>query len=158
MAFTFRAAHPDDLNRCLEIEQASFATPYTFHTFRQFIDVAGELFIVVAPEGRTDSQVVGYGLASMSTDPDLVWALNLAVDRPYRRRGLGHQLTLRLLHGAEQLGASRVRCTVSPDNLPMRAELRSLNFSEVDEDPHYFGLGEARKVMEYAITHLTSRP
>jgi len=122
---------------------------------RQFLDIAGELFTVAVGDPVTRSggpEVVGYMLASPPGQEQLTWLLSLAVDSTYRRVGIGRRLMLRTLAICRSRGASRVRCTVRPDNRPMLSLARSLNFAEVDEDPHYFGRGKSRKVLELSVS------
>jgi ribosomal protein S18 acetylase RimI-like enzyme len=155
MIFELRPAEPGDLYRCTEIEIDSFGDDfYNFTTLRQFLDIAGELFIVAVGEPtreRPEPDVLGYAVASPSTQDRLIWGLPLAVDEPYRHLGIGRELMMRTVSTCNLLGASRIRCTVRPDNAPSLSILRSLNFIEVAEDLHYFGRGKARKVLELLI-------
>jgi [ribosomal protein S18]-alanine N-acetyltransferase len=143
-----RAACPGDLSRCLELETGSFDDdPYNLATLRQFLDVSGELFTVAVDP----SNIVGYILAAPSIRERQFWLLSIAVDPPYRCLGIGRRLLVHALETCRSLGASHVRCTVRPDNSSSLSMLRPFDFTEIGEDPDYFGRGKARKVLELAL-------
>ena len=150
-----RPARPSDVLRCFEIERSSFGDDsYSLKTLRQFIEIAGELFIVaegLAIERHGKNDILGYHLASPSVQESLIWLLSAAVDAPFRGLGIGRQMLSYSLATCRSLGASHVRCTVHPSNLRALSTLRSLNFTEIREAPHYFGYGKRRKVLEVIL-------
>lgn len=147
MDIELRPAGPADLDRCAGIEQAAFGDEgYNRITLRQFLDIAGDLFTVAAG----DAGIMGYALAAPSTEKDLAWLLSVAVDGPYRNLGAGRRLVTHTLARCAAYGFARVRVTVHPDNGPSISVMRSLNFTEIGEEPHYFGPGEPRRILEVA--------
>ncbi|MFI5898167.1 GNAT family N-acetyltransferase [Actinoplanes sp. NPDC051513] len=145
MATTIRAAAPADLGRVVQIEQAAFgATAFPYSVFRRHLDLSGKLFAVA----EDTPGVVGFLLAARSVSPEVVWFLDLAVERSFRNRRIGRGLLSHAVTQCRSLGVSRIRGTVKPDNIPSQRVLHALGFAEIAYDPAYFGTGYPRRIVE----------
>lgn len=142
-----RSATHDDLTPLLALEQACFGhAAYPPFPLRQFIDLCPQSFLVA----EDDTGVCGYTFGALVSDRARVdaWLLALAVSERARGRGLGRQLSLRLVEILDGLGASRIRLTTELDNAVAIQLYTGLGFREIERAEDYFGPGEPRVVME----------
>lgn len=70
-----------------------------------------------------------------------LWLLALAVDPAERRRGVGKSLLGALLEAGRGLGATRLRLSVRPENLPALALYRGFRFRVLARTPDALGPG-----------------
>lgn len=159
-----RKAEERDLKRVMEIENSSFASPWPEGLVRGYL---GEDGFLVGEEGR---KVVGYILVGLKTpsffsrlerrtrlllhrqdgaDPDLLigHVMNLAVDPPQRRRGLGAELLRAGLSYLKQLGAWRVELEVRTQNREAIQLYRKFGFSIERLVSHYYSDGDDAYLM-----------
>jgi len=97
-----RPARAADLERILEVEQASFSTPWGVRSFQALLERDDVHFLVLEEEGR----VVGHGILWWVREEGEV--ANLAVAPESRGRGGGARLLDALLDGARGAGVERV--------------------------------------------------
>jgi len=127
------------------LEKACFlGHSYPDFFFRQALDCWPDGLLVAKDAKGT---VIGYLLATTSSQPHLLWLLSLAVGENQRGKGVGQQLIAQLL---SQLPAcvTQVNLTVAPDNRAKMLYLRS-GFVELGYEDDYFGLGEPRLLLGY---------
>ncbi|HIC96414.1 TPA: GNAT family N-acetyltransferase [Candidatus Bipolaricaulota bacterium] len=161
-----RRAEERDLPRVMEIERSSFSSPWPETLLRSYLGEEG--FMVGEEEGR----VVGYILVGLRVpsffsrlerrtrllfhrdreedqDPDLQvgHVMNLAVDPPYRHRGLGGQLLQAGLDCLRRLGARRVELEVRTRNEEAIRLYRRFGFSITRLISRYYSDGDDAYLM-----------
>jgi len=137
------SVHKDDLLAVYTLENTLFGEhAYPQFFFRQAFDCWRESFLV-AKKGHL---VVGYILLTTSTNAQQYWIMSLAVDTPYRGKGIAREL-IDCVIAPLKLGSS-VKLTVDPNNYPALSLYFSLGFKVVEEESHYFGDKASRLVME----------
>lgn len=146
--FVLRPASVADLADVERVERDCFPERgYSSSVLRQFFDLHGELLFVV--ESSCTCGSVGYALGGLSSlQPGSAWILSVAVSSPWRRRGAGRMLMLKLLGTLSELSVTSVRLTVHPVNSAALAFYASLGFVAVHEESDYFGVDEPRVVLE----------
>lgn len=132
---------PADLDAVLEIERASFATPWSREAFRHELErnrVAGCWVArrAAAPERAAAGDVVGYLCLWIVADE--VHVTNLAVHPAVRGRGVGRHLLGTLLAHHRARGAARAFLEVRPGNAEARSLYRALGFREVGRRRGYY--------------------
>ncbi len=147
-AFVLRPASVADLADIERVERDCFpGGGYSGLVLRQFFELHGGLLLVA--EASCTGSCVGYALGGLcSLQPGSAWILSLAVSSPWRRRGVGRELTLKLLTTLSELPVTSVRLTVHPANSSAVEFYASLGFVAVREECDYFGADEPRIVME----------
>jgi ribosomal-protein-alanine N-acetyltransferase len=141
-----------DLDVVLEIERASFQTPWSRQAFLHELErnrVAGLWVARAARRGAADatSPVVGYLCLWVVVDE--VHVTNLAVDPAWRGEGIGRCLLGTLLAHHRAGGARRAFLEVRPDNAWARRLYRGLGFQEVGRRRgYYIDTGEDALLLE----------
>jgi [ribosomal protein S18]-alanine N-acetyltransferase len=130
-----------DLDAVLDIERASFHTPWSRQAFLHELErnrVAG-LWVAwgrrSGDEGGTAS-VVGY--LCLWALADEVHVTNLAVDPAWRGEGIGRRLLGTLLVQHRAAGARRAFLEVRPGNVEARRLYQGLGFQEVGRRRGYY--------------------
>jgi len=142
----------DDLDAVLEIERASFKTPWSRQAFLHELErnrVAGLWVARAARSGAADgtSPVVGYLCLWVVVDE--VHVTNLAVDPAWRGEGIGRRLLGALLAYHRAAGARRAFLEVRPDNAWARRLYHGLGFQEVGRRRgYYIDTGEDALLLE----------
>jgi [ribosomal protein S18]-alanine N-acetyltransferase len=141
-----------DLEAVLEIERASFHTPWSRHAFLHELERNRVAGLWVARGGRTGevgepAPVVGY--LCLWAVADEVHVTNLAVDPAWRGEGIGRLLLGTLLVHHRASGARRAFLEVRPGNVEARRLYRSLGFQEVGRRRgYYIDTGEDALLLE----------
>ena len=104
-----------DLDRVLLIEKCSFNHSWSRHSFESEI---GRNQLAVYRVARLEGQVVGYGGIWVILDE--AHLTTLAVDQPYRGRGIATSLLLELMENARRAGAKKMTLEVRPSNMAAR--------------------------------------
>ena len=134
----------DDLDEVLEIERASFPTPWSRGAFRYELTqnrVARSLVL------RVERQLVGY-LCLWEIGHE-IHVTNLAVHPSFRRRGAARTLLGHVMEDARRSGAELVFLEVRPTNVEALALYKSFGFSVIGRRKgYYFDTGEDALVME----------
>jgi ribosomal-protein-alanine N-acetyltransferase len=129
-----RPAAESDLNQVVQIERACFADPWTEESFRRLL--AGDSAIFQVLGYPPDFRVAGYVVAfAIGEDAEL---LNIAVEPPFRGRGLAGQMLDALLI---ELGGRGVRAAfleVRESNRAARALYGSRGFAEIGRRRNYY--------------------
>lgn len=155
---------PGDLESVLEIERASFRTPWSRQAFLHELErnrVAGLWVARGAPsDGPAEAgRVVGY--LCLWAVADEVHVTNLAVHPAWRRGGVGRLLLGTLLAHHRVLGARRAFLEVRPGNVEARRLYAGLGFREVGRRRGYYvDTGEDALLLEARLDQgaFTSAP
>ena len=116
-AFSIRLLRPSDLDRILEIEDASFGEDaYDRNLFADFYHKCGELFLV-AVRGKS---VCGYMVTCTCgrTPADRAELVSVAVDPKHRGKGIASALMDSTLRRLRRRGIAKLRLCVKVTNLP----------------------------------------
>lgn len=97
-AYTIRAMNAGDVDTVAAIEKQVFTDPWPKSAFRELLDVANRINLVLAD---SEARIVGYILAQVGADE--LQIQNIAVEPSLRRHGLGAML----LRRAEAEGVAR---------------------------------------------------
>jgi len=144
-AHTIRDMVERDIPLVMEIEKASFITPWTEGMFRSQIETGDCTVNLVMAEGKT---LVGYAAAWIAYDE--IHLLSIAVVPASRRRGLGTELLEEVVSRGSAGGATRVILEVREGNDGARAFYRMHGFVEIGiRRKYYSDTGEDAIVMEY---------
>ena len=139
-----REVKPGDMQAVLEIEYRCFPDPYPLSLLDQLYRSYPNGFIVVELNG----EVVGYAIGTMRWG-GVGHVLAIAVDPPYRRRGIGSMLMENLLGRLRAGGAKKIRLEVRKSNLDAKQFYLALGFREEGEIPYYYENGETAVLMGY---------
>lgn len=139
-----RAVTDADLPELHRLDQEVFQhNAYPYFVLRQFYDLYRDDLLVVDDGGV----LRGYVLAGAASDGSRGWILGLAIDRDWRRHGLGRQLMAESLRHLRLRGVREVWLTVEPGNASAVELYLSLGFSRVDHRADYFGPTADRLLM-----------
>ncbi len=135
---TIRRAGEGDLPAIIQIEQASFPTPWSEWALRAEIsDTRKHLYLVVAVGDKAVSYVGGQWFL------DTCHISTLAVDEPLRRRGLGEGILLALLLHLAENNARHVTLEYRLSNRVAARLYEKVGFSEMRiRSGYYHDTGE----------------
>lgn len=144
MTATLRAMREEDLGAVLDIERASFPTPWTRGMFvDELARVGAGRVWLVAEEGGA---LLGYGGVAVFGDEAHI--MDLAVTAAARRRGTGRALLLRLLAEAATLRATRATLEVRAGDAEARSLYRHAGFVDAGvRSGYYSDTGEDAAIM-----------
>ncbi len=144
----------DDLDEVLEIERASFKTPWSRGAFRYELTQNRVARSVVV---RLGGQVAGY-LCLWEIGHE-IHITNLAVHPSSRRRGIARTLLGHVLEGARRSSVELVFLEVRPTNVEALALYESFGFRVIGRRKgYYFDTGEDALVMEARLGAETAGP
>jgi ribosomal-protein-alanine N-acetyltransferase len=144
----------DDLDEVLDIERASFQTPWSRGAFRYELTQNRVARSLVVRLGR---QLAGY-LCLWEIGHE-IHITNLAVHPSLRRRGIARALLGHVLDGARRDAVELVFLEVRPTNLEALALYESFAFRVIGRRKgYYFDTGEDALVMEARLDAETAEP
>jgi len=120
------------INDILQIEKASFPTPWAKTSFLQELQNDLAVYTVVLSKGK----VIGY--AGMWLILDEAHITNVAVHPEYRQLGIGRLLMQQMFLRAAVLGAARMTLEVRVSNEPACLLYTSLGFSQEGRRKGYY--------------------
>ena len=124
---------PGDIPAVLEIERASFTTPWPPEAFEQELRHNRLARYAVARQG---SAVVGYAGVWLMVDEAHI--TTFAVHPDWRRQGIGRRLLLAMLTVAEELKATRMTLEVRVSNLAAQALYGTHGFAIAGRRERYY--------------------
>jgi ribosomal-protein-alanine N-acetyltransferase len=134
-----------DIPPVMEIERASFVTPWTEGMFRsqlRFRDRGINLVLV------SDGGIAGYAAAWIACDE--LHLLSIAVAPALRRSGLGSAMLRGIMERGRERGAARVILEVREGNAAARAFYRAHGFVDAGMRRRYYSdTAEDAIIMEY---------
>ncbi len=133
----------EDIDELLEIERASFPSPWTREAFlTELKERSSSCFLVAKSEGR----VVGY--AGFWLIFDEAHITNLAVHPGYRKKKIGERLIRFLLKLAVSKGAKRATLEVRPSSLAAQNLYKKFDFEiRSIQKGYYSDTGEDALIM-----------
>lgn len=127
-----RRMQPTDVAAVLEIEYASYSTPWSEATFRGLLRRGdADLFVAEATD-----EIVGYAVFWVVVDDGELG--NIAVAEQWRGRGIATSLIQTVFDRARQRGVARVYLEVRISNATARRLYARLGFREVGRRPAYY--------------------
>lgn len=114
-----------DLDAIMEIEQASFPTPWDMLSLFLAMDDPHGWSRMACQEGR----LVGY--CFVHAMHDMLHLLNLAVHSGYRRKGIARRLLEELIEYAHTTARLFIFLEVRPSNIQAKALYHSMGFEQV---------------------------
>jgi ribosomal-protein-alanine N-acetyltransferase len=136
-----RAIEEKDIEVLTEAEKRCFKDPWTKEMFSALLKLPFQ-YGFIAEEG---GQVCGYCCLSVLFEEAEV--LNIAVDTPFRKRGVGAEILQNALEKAKELGAEKCFLEVRVSNLPALTLYRKFGFENLSIRAKYYEDGEDALVM-----------
>jgi [ribosomal protein S18]-alanine N-acetyltransferase len=118
-----RNIDPSDVEEVMRIEKTSFASPWSSRFFLEELHASCARCLLASLQDRTVGYVLYWRL------PGEVDIHNLAVDRDYRRRGIGRCLMNAVINEAKQQGMTRVTLEVRRSNEAAKGLYHALGFA-----------------------------
>ncbi|MFK7915940.1 MAG: ribosomal protein S18-alanine N-acetyltransferase [Pseudomonadales bacterium] len=122
---------PADLERVLEIEQRSYAFPWTQGNFLDCLSAGHQCWVALDGE-----QIVGHGIVTVAVGE--AHLLNLCILRELQGHGRGRRFLEELLAISFRAGARRMFLEVRPTNYTAVALYQSLGFIEIGIRKDYY--------------------
>ena len=133
-----------DIARVMEIERASFITPWTEGMFRSQLRFKDDAINIVLAEEET---IIGYAAAWIAYDE--IHLLSIAVVPERRRHGFGDTILNAVMKQGKVRGAARVVLEVREGNAAARTFYLTRGFLEIGKRRRYYSdTGEDAIVME----------
>jgi ribosomal-protein-alanine N-acetyltransferase len=132
-ALNIRPMELTDVDAVVEVEKASFATPWSRMAF---VAEVGDNDLACYLVAEADGQIVGY--AGMWLILDEAHITNVALLPGYRGHGLGSRLMETLFEVAKLAGARRMTLEVRPSNLAAQRLYGKLGFEVRGVRPGYY--------------------
>lgn len=135
-ALVIRPATPQDLDRIAEIEQASFADPWTHEALATAMGLAHIRFLVAEAGGGTGARLAGYVVALVMGDEGEI--ADIAVDPSARRAGVGGALLEWVEEEMKRCGVRALYLEVRESNLAALGLYRARGFEAVGRRRGYY--------------------
>ncbi len=132
-SFVFRYMKEEDIDQILEIEHASFATPWSREAFyNEIYNNKFAVYIVL----EEDDKIIGYCGAWVVIDEAHV--TNVAILPAYRGRHLGEALLRKMMTVAKDMGARSMTLEVRVTNNVAQSLYRKLGFQNGGIRKNYY--------------------
>lgn len=133
-----RVMRGDDLEPVMAIERTAFRHPWSPELLKRELEHDWSTILVAIEPGPPHGKetIVGFLIYWMVHDE--MHVLNVAVDPPLRRRGVGRALMLEAMHRSKQAGAALATLEVRRSNEGALALYRQLGFRPVGVRPNYY--------------------
>jgi [ribosomal protein S18]-alanine N-acetyltransferase len=132
-SFVFRYMKEEDIDQILEVEHASFATPWSREAFyNEIYNNKFAVYIVL----EEDEKVIGYVGAWVVIDEAHV--TNLAILPSYRGKKLGEALLRKMMTVAKDMGARSMTLEVRVTNNVAQSLYRKLGFQNGGIRKNYY--------------------
>ena len=140
-----RRAASVDVPAIVAIEREAFADPWDAEIFTEALSYYPTTYFVAEAEGKIAGFIVG---ALEDTGENIYGHIcNFAVATPFRSRGIGRQLVLRVEHQFALQLASGSQLEVRESNAPAQRFYRRLGYQNVFYVGGYYANGEDAIVM-----------
>lgn len=132
MQLSIRTMDSDDLPSVMDIETASYSTPWSEETFRALMRRNDADLLV----GEVDDVIAGYAVFWAVTDQGELG--NIAVAPEFRRHGIATRLLEAILQIARERAVGEVFLEVRASNDTARELYRKHGFVEIDRRRSYY--------------------
>ena len=114
-----------DLDRVVQIEEENFSVPWSRKSFLDSLALSHPRAVVAEQQG----QIAGYcGCYQILEEAEIV---NVAVDKAFRRRGVGRQMLEELMRLGKERGSFAYTLEVRAGNVPAIHLYESLGFKSL---------------------------
>jgi len=142
LSLTIRPFHAEDLERVNRIEAASFRDPWPTTFFTYMHGKAPDLFLVAIDGGEIAGYVVGemreIMISGIPHRLKMGHILNIAVDAPHRRRGVGRRLIEEAEDRFRERNATKVTLEVRESNMEARSFYQQRGYEEIGRVRAYY--------------------
>lgn len=128
----FRPMTQDDIGEVLEIENVSFAAPWTQGMFRQILASPITKSLVFSIRDK----IVGY-IVFYHAGPE-IHIMNIAVDPSFRQQGIAYRMMSRILDLARDYSVEECFLEVRENNFSARSLYDRLGFKPVGRRKGYY--------------------
>jgi ribosomal-protein-alanine N-acetyltransferase len=142
---TWRLADVKDVPALLEIERASFDTPWTLGEIAEELDKPLARVWVAEVDGR----LAAFGIQWFVVGEAQL--ANIAVHPDFRGRGLGKQMMIHLLENARAEGMEKMTLEVRTGNTAAHDLYLKLGFVETCRRPHFYEDQDEAILMERKV-------
>ncbi|MCQ5340474.1 MAG: ribosomal protein S18-alanine N-acetyltransferase [Candidatus Methanomethylicia archaeon] len=136
-----RKANINDLKEIYRIEKESFPDPYPYGLLKAFLFHPGVYLVAIIEE-----KIIGYCIGIIRNE-DIGHIISIAVDKNYRRRGIGTILLRNTINELMKLGARKIRIEVRESNIAAIKLYEKIGFREKERIYGYYSDGETAIVM-----------
>lgn len=133
MEIIIRRMREKDLDRIMEVEKAAFTTPWSRESFLLEINKNQLARYFIA---EVDGLVVGYGGIWLILDEGHI--TNIAVDKEYRRLGIGKRILEELIGLCKECNVVAMTLEVRQNNEPAKNLYKEYEFIEYGIRPNYY--------------------
>ena len=133
MRIILREMTEKDIDAVLEIEKASFTTPWSRESFQKEI-VENALAVYIVAE--VDNVVTGYGGLWKILDEGHI--TNVAVSREFRGKGIGDALVMGIVDYCDRTGIPNITLEVRESNQVARNLYKKHGFVDAGKRPGYY--------------------
>lgn len=133
MEIIIRRMREKDLDRIMEVEKAAFTTPWSRESFLLEINKNQLARYFIA---EVDGLVVGYGGIWLILDEGHI--TNIAVDKEYRRLGIGKRILEELIGLCKECNIVAMTLEVRQNNEPAKNFYKEYEFIEYGIRPNYY--------------------
>lgn len=133
MEIIIRRMREKDLDRIMEVEKGAFTTPWSRESFLLEITKNQLARYLIA---EVDGLVVGYGGIWLILDEGHI--TNIAVDKEYRRLGIGKRILEELIGLCKECNIVAMTLEVRQNNEPAKNLYKEYEFIEYGIRPNYY--------------------
>lgn len=135
------------IQQIINLERAAFGEAGLNEWTLPVLIEYGKVFVLEA-----GGEVCGTsGLMRHWSDPQVGYLVSFSIASERRGQGLGRDFLDKIVERLRKEGLTRIRLTVSPNNLSARSLYQSTGFKTVSFLPAYYGSGEDRLLMELRL-------
>ena len=141
--YSIRPATEDDIVKILEIESKAHLAPWTETHFKEELEKPYSHFLVMTDD-ETDEIIAGYIVFWImgSGGDGACEILNVAVDFPFRGKGMAKKLVQTAVASAVKEGAKRMVLDVRKSNMPAIQLYQTLKFTITQVRRSFYSNGE----------------
>lgn len=137
--WSFRPATPEDLPELVKIEETSHPAPWSLQNFQAELEKPFS-HVLVLTDDETDAIIAGYAVFWLINEECQI--LNLAVDTPFRRKGLGKLILQQIVRQAERHKMKQITLEVRKSNMPAIQLYQNNHFLTTHVRKEFYSNGE----------------